>query len=561
MSDRSTPPADNPSATSRACLVSLGLLCVVITSCDDPFRRDHRFTADVDRLRTIDSQTFESQSRTPPVTIEEGAAKALRALEEIGPGPPPESITLSLADVRAAALQNNLDLKVEVYNPAMSETRVSEEEAKFESTIFGSMRKGKTDSPTSSGLEGTQSDFLSTETGVRVPLRTGGDVSVSLPTSELETDNPFSLLNPSYTTDLKFSISQPLLRNAWGRANNYSIRVARQESSIAQSRSKLEAIRILANADKAYWRLDAAQRELDVRLKEHQLAVAQLDRARRMAQAGDVADIEITRAESGVASRLEAIIIAATTVKNRLRDLKRIIHMPGVPMDSPTTIIPATDPSPLGLDLDPAILAQRAVENRMEMLELELQLSIDADAVDFQRNQALPLFVVDYSYTVNGLGGSYRRAFDQLPEHSFEDWTFGAQVEIPLGNEAAESRISRAILQRLQRLATREQRALSIRQEVFNALDQLQQNWQRILAARQESVLAGRTFAAEQRQFDLGLRTSTDVLDAATRLSDAQSREISALADYQIALVDLAFATGTVLGEGKIDWMSDVRVE
>jgi len=44
------------------------------------------------------------------------------------------------------------------------------------------------------------------------------------------------------------------------------------------------------------------------------------------------------------------------------------------------------------------------------------------------------------------------------------------------------------------------------------------------------------------------------VLDAAASLADAQLAEIRALADYQIAMVDIAFATGTLLGHAQIDW-------
>ena len=106
----------------------------------------------------------------------------------------------------------------------------------------------------------------------------------------------------------------------------------------------------------------------------------------------------------------------------------------------------------------------------------------------------------------------------------------------------------------MQRLATKEQRSQAIRQEVYDALDLLQQAWQRIIAARQEAVLAGRTYEGELNQFEVGARTSTDVLDAATRLADAQSREVQALADYQIAKVDLAYSTGTLLGYGRIRW-------
>ena len=50
------------------------------------------------------------------------------------------------------------------------------------------------------------------------------------------------------------------------------------------------------------------------------------------------------------------------------------------------------------------------------------------------------------------------------------------------------------------------------------------------------------------------MRTSTEVLDAQTKFADAQSAEIQALAEYQIALVDLAYATGTLLGAARIHW-------
>lgn len=82
----------------------------------------------------------------------------------------------------------------------------------------------------------------------------------------------------------------------------------------------------------------------------------------------------------------------------------------------------------------------------------------------------------------------------------------------------------------------------------------MEQNWQRILAARQEVILAARTYEAETRQFENGLRTSTDVRDAAADLADAQSREIRALTDYQNTLIDIAFATGTLLGHGRVIW-------
>jgi len=105
-----------------------------------------------------------------------------------------------------------------------------------------------------------------------------------------------------------------------------------------------------------------------------------------------------------------------------------------------------------------------------------------------------------------------------------------------------------------QTLASKENRKLLIKQEVLGAVDQVETNWQQIMASRQNAILEGRVYEAEIRQFEQGLRTSTDVLDALTRLAVAQSSEIKSLTDYQISLVDLAYATGTLLGAGKIQW-------
>ena len=56
----------------------------------------------------------------------------------------------------------------------------------------------------------------------------------------------------------------------------------------------------------------------------------------------------------------------------------------------------------------------------------------------------------------------------------------------------------------------------------------------------------------------VGLRTATDVLDAQAKFANAQSTEISALTEYEIAQVDLAYATGTLLGATKIRWEPNV---
>lgn len=538
------------------------LLLPCLTGCLELLRRDHyeQYRRPPQRLREIEALRLKDRSRSAPVSIEQAARNAGDSVASADERA--ESIDLTLDEVRTAALANNLDLQVEFVNPSIAEQSVGLEQARFEALLFGSVSQNQTDRPPAlkDGI-GARSQSTAFDAGVRIPLRTGGEITIDLPISRFDdknTDasNAGAVIDPSYETALRFSISQPLLRNAGVRTNTHAIRVAKYGRDISDARTKLETIRILANADRAYWLLYAARRELEVRVDQYELARRQLTQAQQRVAARAAPQIEIMRAESGVARRLEAIILADTGVKFRERDLKRIMNRDDLPIESVTALRPVTEPNPLGLDLDAAAMADYAVANRMEMLELEIRLAIDASAINFEKNGVLPLFVLDYSYAINGFRSSLNGAFGDLSGHAYVGHALTLRAEIPLGNRAARTRLRRAVLERAQRLATREQRRMAIRQEVFNALDALQQDWQRILAARRDVVLAGRTYEAEKKQFEVGLRTSTDVLEAAAFLADAQSREIRALSAYEISQVDIAFAAGALIGGNRVIWQS-----
>ncbi len=526
--------------------LSLVLVCLLLfVGCvQDPFAGEP-LTRDAvrDRLRRID-----------PVQLEGYAEQAEAEDAPAEPVEPPAELEVSLEQCRVWALEHNLDLRVALVDPALAETAVQQEEARFEALFFGSLNYSDNQSPTASNLEGGETNAINANLGVRIPTRTGGSVTVDFTGSRFETDNQFSTLNPSFTSDMSISLSQNLLRNAGVRVNTAPIQIARLSAQQSNARTKLEVIRALTSVDRLYWRLYAAQRELEVRQQQHELAMAQLERARRLVENGDAAEIEIMRAESGVADGLEAIIVAENLVRQRARDLKRLLNVPELPMRGPTQLVTTTPANPVAYDLPEGALLADAMAGRLELLELELALAQDALNIEVARNGTLPLAAFEYRYTRNGLGDDFGDAFEQDFDENFDDHTLGLRFEVPLGNQAARAALTRALLTRVQRLATRDQREAQVRQEVLDAMDTLDAAWQRVLASRQSAMLAARVLAAEQRQFDQGLNTSTDVQDAQTRLADAQSSEVRALVDYQIAQIDLAFATGTVLGATQVRW-------
>ncbi len=536
---------------ARSAIMGFGICTVLLgTGCSNPFRT---YDADLGKRVSIaqlqNIQPLDLKSHQAPLPEQNAMADPL-ADRFAGV----QKMEFSIERVRQATLENNMDLRVAMVNPNIAKESISQEEARFEAAFNTRLIYREDDSPSFNITSFNQQDSVFTSNGVQIPLRTGGSVSVDLIEQWRQTNNPFVTLNTSYDSSLRFSVSQPLLRNAGRRTNTHALRIAALNQQVSQAQTKLEVIRQIAGVDRAYWRLYAAQQALEVTQKQYELALVQLQRARRRVQAGASAEVEIMRAEAGLAQRLESIIIAENLIKNRQRDLKRIMNIPGLSMDTTTHLTIQTLPDPVPYKFASSDLMQQALENRMEMLELELRLAQDASTIAFNKNQSLPLFTLDYAYNIQGLGSMFRESNSVLIDNNFESWSVGLTGQIPIGNEAAKSRIRQSVLARLQRLATRESRKLAIEQEVLTSIDNVNAAWQRIMAARQSAAATARTYDAEQRQFEVGARTSTDVLDAATSLADAQLSEIRAITDYQISLVDLSFATGTLLGASKIDW-------
>jgi outer membrane protein TolC len=224
------------------------------------------------------------------------------------PPMPPEELTLRIEDCRATALEQNLSIRAAVVDPLIVGEGVNEEEARFEAVFTADLSYATTDTPTATTLSGSRAHQLRMDTGVEMPLRTGGTLSFDLADRRTKTNNVFSTLNPAYENDITVSISQPLLRNAGRRTSTHGIRLAVYEREVVNAATRLEIIRVLTAVDRVYWRLYAARRVLEVRKQDYDLAQSQLDTAQRFVDAGERSQVEVVRAEAALASRLEGII-------------------------------------------------------------------------------------------------------------------------------------------------------------------------------------------------------------------------------------------------------------
>ncbi len=482
----------------------------------------------------------------------------------------------TLADLRVKALKNNLNIQVAKVDPEIAASDVRREEAKFDQLLYIYAKYKESDYPKQSSdyvefkstnptldKQQVKLDLLDqeikgfdVEAGIKVPLRTGGTVTLSTPLNNKDTSRKGGQFDSEqYQSALRFSFSQPLLRNAGRDINEASIRIAGFEQQAATLNTRLQTIRIIAMVDKAYWKLYESWGQLDVRRQQYEYAQQNLQMVKTRVKEGLTARVEINRAEIGVADRLEALIIAETNLKLANRQLQFLLNDISDKPSLDNIFLPSTSPSLVKYEIDRQKLMQDALEGRIELLSQELKLAADLAKIDYLENQTLPLFTVDYQYgALSNTFDSFGNSYNNVLNGDFNDWSIGFKFELPISNEANKARLAKAIQQRTQRLTTKTLQALTIKKEIYDAVDQVEQNWQRILAARQQVLIAGINYEAELKQFNEGLRTMTEVLETLTRLGEAQIKEIKAIGDYQVSLVDTAYATGTLLGYSKLDF-------
>ena len=520
----------------------IALASQLVAGCSTPIlKEDPKIKALTTGLNTIDTIQPADLSDSPPISVEQATKEVTEQITE-----PNESIPvieLTLEQVRAATLANNLDLKIELINPAIAQRALDAERARFEAAFSGSA--SYTASETDTGVSSTRNDY---RVGIDVPLYTGGLIEVGMPFGEFDSDTSDGVADAAVSV----LFIQSLLKGGGTRINTHSIRIAGYQKHGVDARTKQAAINLLADADIAYWDLYMALRDLDVSREQYKLAQDQLHHAQKKVASGAAPRNEIVLSEAGLSSRIGSLINAETRVQNRQLDLQRIMNRQDMPLNANIRIDTKTEPNPLKLDVNPEKLVEVALSNRMDIIQWELQLAIEELDVESARNAILPDLSLRYSYDAQTEAGDIGHALGAFGDKTSDTHYVSLSARIPLGNRAAKARLERARLQQLQNQTNYADYRQSIRQQVYNAVRELNNSWRNILAAEKEVEAAYLAYKVEQSQFQIGARTSTEVLRSASELAEAQLRRISALAGYEIAQIELARATGTLLGYSRI---------
>jgi len=223
---------------------------------------------------------------------------------------------------------------------------------------------------------------------------TGTAIQTYFTSTRSSLNSPAFSLDPYTTGTIDFNISQPLLQGFGRAVNNRNIRVAKNNLKVMDLTVKLQVITTISAVLNLYW--DLVSFNEDLRIKKQGLALAQqlYEDNQQQVKLGTLPPIEVTRAAAEVSARKEDLLISETNLAQQETVLKNALSRNGVEsvwLDQVHIVALDSFEVPKTDDLKPtAELIDEALQNRPEIAQTKINLESSKINVQGTKNNLLP---------------------------------------------------------------------------------------------------------------------------------------------------------------------------
>ncbi|MBU0616362.1 MAG: TolC family protein [Planctomycetes bacterium] len=530
--------------TKRASLVTEPDVDEVPTPADilaeipDPSEAEQVFA---DRLAKVEKTARETRVVNQYKRVVAQARENLKELRQA------RQVELSLAVCIQRAIANNYTIRRESYGPAISRASLVEAEAAFDAAFFLDFTHRNTDQPTASQLASNQSDFRQYQGGLRKLLPTGMQVQTGVGQSRSFTDLVFATLNPAYDSKFTASFTQPLLRGFGLDYNRAGINIARADVRISREAFIQQVRDTLLSVEQAYWQLVAARRNAMVLAETvGQNWVTYQSMKDRLEH--DTTPVEVNNSKSRWQSRRVEYIEAVRQVRDAEDQLRNLMNDPDFKLSDDVEIIPAETLFLTPIALDHFAEARAALEQRSEIRQA--RLGIEQTRIQTQRakNETLPQLDLSFQYDVQGIGTNADNSFDNMTTNRFRSYSVSVNFSYPIGNRGPRAALRRARMQESQAVVQLQQVLDLVVTEINAAVRQLNVRYEQIppqLGAVKAANSNLRAFQA--RAENVGPNYLETELSAIEQLAGTRQRLLQVITEYNVAIVQLEKAKGTLL--------------
>jgi outer membrane protein TolC len=504
--------------------------------------------------------------RVAPASVEDLADLGLRVIDN--------RVELTLQDAIAIALERNLSIDVERFRRSQSSLGITEARGIYDLDFSSVFFVSSDTSPPISALEQTGGELLSSRVTAwnssfsqLTPF--GGTAVLDLNNSRVSSSDAARLFNPSFRLDFDLTLTQPLLRSFGRKVTEQTLVINRNNSAISREAFQSQVESVVSDVVVTYWALVEAQEQLEV-AKESLALAKDLDSMNRIqVEVGTLAPLELVQSEAGVATREEAIIRNEAAVEDNADTLRQLLNLDrGELWD--VAILPKTDPESEhqkidfekavddALELRPDIRRQR-LSNKNLRLQADVDRNLKRPGLDLQARWGYNAVagtvapIEDSEGNLVNLSTGYSDALSDIIDRQAKGWQVSLNFSYPLQNTVAKARSAGselAVDEGNFSLRALEQQVLT---EVRRAARGVETAAKEIESSKVSSRLARENLNAQRKRYENGLSTSFEVLQIQEDLSEADSREVSAVIRYRRAVNTFQQSVGRLLSENGIE--------
>jgi outer membrane protein TolC len=471
------------------------------------------------------------------------------------------TMAISLDDAIRIALQNAEVIRVlagvsastsgrTIYDVAISNTAIDEQNSIFDPQLDFTVGHGKADRPsgpdlTNTFITGSSTDSVDTSLDLTKRMYNGSNLGLSLKTSRSRFEPGAFPLDPEGKSGLELSLRQPFLRGSGRAVNLAPIVIAGIDTERSYFQFKDSTQELVRGVVDAYWTLVAARisvwaREQQVKQAEFGFNRATARKEEGLSRAADVAQARSALANfrADLISAQSDLILAETALRNILK----------LGPSADTTLVPTSAPAFNQVNFDWYLLLAAGEKYRPDIIELKLILEADRQLLLQADNQARPQLDGIANYRWDGLRGELPGgAILQSDPGQFAGFNVSVQFSVPLG-----LRQSRAALRRQELVICRDQANLDqglhqmVHQLAINYRN-LAQYFQQIGAFKEARHAAQTNYENQFAEFNAGRQNFLNVLQAITDWGNAVSQEARSVTLYNTELANIERQTGTIL--------------
>ena len=477
-----------------------------------------------------------------------------------------DRLELSLKNYLALVMANNTDIQIQMLTLETPKNAITRAFSTWDPLARASFTAQRSTVQSTSSLDGVAvTSALSSlsqpaQFSYSQTLPTGASYGVTYSAGKTSTSSKNALYNPSLSSNLAFTVSQPLLKNRGSYVNRLGVMSARSRYRQSEYNLRAQLLTLVNAAENAYWDVVSARESLKVAEGARDVSAAFLKLSEKQLELGALSPLDIYNPQQQLATNELTVSQARFALVQKEDALRKQISIDLDPVlrKLPIVLTESVDIMTASTDVDAEQAVARALANRPDLKSTAQNLDIDDLAIQSARNGLLPNLSLSFNYTAQGVngnflptssGGGLSDALSQMFNFGYPIYGFGVNLTLPIKSHSASADMADAVSNRKRDALNVRTAEQGVRLDILNAVVSLQGSVEQLKLARLARDFAQKNLDAENKKYELGTDINQNVILAQNALVQAESNVVVNQIGLRRNLLTVLTKTGELLDE------------